>query len=301
MSSTFPGSKDHVNLFKGYAILAVVSIHFIHAYINRFAYGSFPWQIMVILDQIVRFSVPAFVALSGFALARKYAASPPGFFQFLSTRAVKILPPYLIWSLVYYFVGWFFPDLGNFSRSAPIWELALLGRAQYHLYFVPLIFQLYVLFPLLFRLVRKSPWLFVLLSLIIQIYIYQGTGAPGWSDQTQYIRFTTWIYYFILGIFLGSVSLDRFISSRLAGISSLIVTLAGLTWTIVSGFYLVSQGKNLIYVTAFTRPPVLLYATGLILFSFFITRPRFFVKIGAWSYQIYLGHVLVLQLLSLIA
>ncbi len=300
MAAVFSGSKAHVNLLKGYAILAVVSIHFIHAYIGRFSVGTTGWLLLVSADQITRFCVPVFVAVSGFALARKYAALSPGFFQFFSSRAVKILPPYLAWSLVYYLVGWFIPSLAIFSRTTPVWELAVSGRVQYHLYFVPMIFQLYLLFPLIFRLLRRFGLPLVAVSLIVQFLLYLRTGAPGWSDQTQYIWFHSWIYYFILGIFLGMSDLSRFLSSKIVPVLVFALAAAGLVWTIADGFLRLDQTKDLILAASFTRPPVLLFASGTLLAGFFISGPKFVSKIGVWSYQIYLGHVLFLQLLSLL-
>jgi surface polysaccharide O-acyltransferase-like enzyme len=65
-------TSDQTQSLKGLAIGAVVLIHTVNMLIGHALPNSQFWNVLVVFDQILRFCVPLFVALSGYALASKY-------------------------------------------------------------------------------------------------------------------------------------------------------------------------------------------------------------------------------------
>ena len=91
-------SLQKCNFIKGLAILAVILVHVL-SYLPGIYTG--PRQFFFIsLDQLTRFCLPAFFILSGYGLASKYTQQQINYFKFLKERVAKLLPLYLIWSLV---------------------------------------------------------------------------------------------------------------------------------------------------------------------------------------------------------
>lgn len=295
------GSKDHINHLKGLAILAVVGIHTVNLFTSFFPQKSISWNTLIILDQIFRFSVPVFVSLSGFALTKKYlhSLSSIRYKEFFFNRVLKLLPLYLVWSLIYYIFSTLIPGWSGFIQGTNLLKALVLGRSEFHLYFVPMIFQAYLLFPLIVRLVKRNPLICVLLSFVIQVFSYLITSKLGFSDQNQYILFSNWIFYFVVGIYLSIYKLS--ISIKLFGAILIIV---GLYATITNAFNLVNLNKNIIDATKFTRIEVLIYSLGVITVGLTANRlhkvNNIILKIGENSYQIYLGHVLILHIISTI-
>ena len=105
-----------------------------------------------LLNQAARFSVPLFLLLSGFSLEQTGRQVP--YLTFLRTRSARVLPPYLGWVLLYALANTGF-DLHTWGGQLgnPPWLLRelLTGQGAPHLYFIPILFQCYLLYPLLRR------------------------------------------------------------------------------------------------------------------------------------------------------
>ncbi len=258
---------ETLDILKGLAIVAVVGIHVI-------AHQKLTYP-LVALDQVFRFCVPVFVAVSGFALARKYW-DEINLIEYLQKRVWRILPLYFLWCGI----SIYFNESGY-----PLWEKILLGRADYHLYFVPMIIQLYLLFPILLFLVKKLAWPTLFVSLIWQVYLFNSYSSTYLSDQQQYVLFSSWIFYFILGMIMVKHK-SRF---------GLILLGSGLIWTLQNTFSQIGKVDPIV-VTRFTKLPILLYATGWILAGEYFKKLKVFAFLGQHSYLIYLAHVLVLKL-----
>lgn len=277
----------------------MVAVIVIHANAGYFwmidKWQSVAWDIKLAIDQLMRFSVPLFVALSGFGLAEKYRTSPFSLSDFLQRRVLKLLPWYLLWATIIFF-AW--------PHSDSYWKTILLGRADYHLYFVPMIFQLYVLFPLLWILVKKLPRITMLLALLWQVLMFvfiTQNPDPFWNDQRQYVLFLSWLVYFVLGIFLTT---QNFFQRRWMKALALVLLAAGFAWELKDSFGLINSGVNLVVATRFTRTPVLVFAGGFILavfsfrdiLSFLPGRlEKILVAGGEVSFVTYLLHTLVLR------
>ncbi len=123
----------------------------------------------------------------------------------------QILIPYLFFSIFYYVAMQFYVtyDLAETWRSLfsiEFLEKLLLGKAYTHLYYIFIIVQFYLLFPLLLYILKKKPalsphliligfalqWVFILLNAEFWQYPYRGS-----------IAFSYLFYFLTGGAFLG--------------------------------------------------------------------------------------------------
>ena len=300
-----------IDVLKALAIGAVILIHTTSTSFQFYPPNSKTWITLVSIDQILRFSVPLFVALSGYLLALKYLQNPLSLKEFFKRRVFRIFPPYLFWTLIIFLYLRLLTQEPN--PHFPLWEIILLGKADYHLYFVPMIFQLYLLFPLILKAYKKSFQITLFSALAIQSAFYTITTLAGlnlikfnfkFDDQLQYILPITWIFYFVLGIFLADSSLSKKVQKTTKFIS-LSFLLGGLILSIADTLSTFGLTQNLNIATRSTRFPVLIYATGAISTAFvykdlLLKIPRHIFSTLKWfgqrSYSIYLLHTIVLRI-----
>ena len=190
------------------ACLAVMVIHVTSAFIYNDS-GVTLWGMnpAFMLNQAARFSVPLFLLLSGFSLGIGRSQS---YGTFLKTRCRKVLVPYVLWVLVYegYNVA-----LAGMPRPNSRDFLAHLvaGSSAPHPYFIPLLFQFYLLYPLLKKWVDRNPAAAFLWSLAITLGIQglhslDGLGILSLPLTTWLLRTGVgWSFYFVGGMCLQKI------------------------------------------------------------------------------------------------
>ncbi len=300
-----------LDIYRALAILAVVLIHSVSSALYSTSWSSPTFKFYLLLDQFCRFSVPLFVGLSGYTLTLRYKNNFINAGGFFRRRVLRLMPWYLFWSAVIflyirYSVFW----IG--AQYFPLWKVIFLGKADYHLYFVPMILQLYVLFPFLIFLVKKwGKWLLVPFFLVeMFLYFVLSEFAAGrialpilLNDQQQYLFFGTWIFYFVLGILLA---FDNKLVSFVKKYKLYFLTILFLVfcWEVFNTFTLLNSLGDLTLATRSTRIPVLIYATffyltvtaGVNYFNFLPGKLyRLLVGIGQRSYVTYLLHTIPLR------
>lgn len=109
--------------------------------------NSLDWWAANLLDSASRWCVPVFVMISAALLLGR--VDPP--LDFLRRRLARLLPLLLVWSLCYLGLaalttpGW---------QAAEAWHAVLRGAPWYHLWYLSMLPGLYLLMPLLQRLLR---------------------------------------------------------------------------------------------------------------------------------------------------
>ncbi|MDP2632411.1 MAG: acyltransferase [Candidatus Curtissbacteria bacterium] len=290
------------------SIIGVILIHIIGSSFHFWNEGSTVWTVLISIDQLLRFSVPLFVFISGYTLYSKYAQDFK-YREFYWRRVVRVIPWYLVWSLIIYIYINFtvIPGFVNY----PTWKLILLGKVDYHLYFVSMIFQLYLVFPVLLWLYKKFRASFVISVFIFEAILYlifsldgQKTIHLPWRfyEQQQYLFFGTWVFYFVLGFVLS----EKRISSSKKFVFPFI-TLAILAYSVYNSLHLISQTADTNVATRSTRIPLLLYSTSFIIsalvYSDLLVKMKkvilrillYFAKI---SFLVYLIHALMIRILG---
>lgn len=297
--------KFSLQILKILSVVAVVLIHTLAAYYFALPSKTYDQRIFwVATDQIFRFSVPLFIALSGYGLMLGYGQQKLDLKHYFWRRIVRLLPWYLFFTTVIILaVTFIWHENNRLYGQTELWRLYLFGKADYHLYFIPLIIQLYLLFPFLLWLFKFiKPKIFVVAAFAWEVWWYLLIAGKTelvinnnsiWPDQVQYRNLVTWIFYFILGIYLATV-----VNRRLFLYFGFALTGVGLVLSIFNGVNLLSQEMDMIIVTRFTRLPVLLYATGVIILGkYLIDNITVNFKFPDISYIVYLGHTLILRVI----
>ena len=157
------------------------------------------------LNVAARFAVPTFVMLSGMGLA--LSKRQEGYFSFIKRRVRKVVVPYIFWSAIYS-CTWD-ENVGVFHLTTPSFSKVLLdlltGRACYHLYFVVIIIQLYLLFPLIRRwLASNTGLVFSGIIAFAMLCIGQYARVPDrWAFFFDDRNPLGWMFYFGIGIRLA--------------------------------------------------------------------------------------------------
>ena len=308
MEKKLSDRQVELDVIKAVAIIAVVLVHTTSLSYSYFPRNGIGWSSLLVIDQLTRFCVPVFVALSGYGLGIKNMDIGRDYNQFFRRRVVKLLPWYLFWSGIIYFyirLGDEWNHVGHYS----IWKIIFMGKADYHLYFVPMIVSLYLIFPLMAILIKKFGWRIIIFLGFLQALLYFFTSLEAekiiklgfsWGDQQQYLFFGSWIFYFALGIYLNFLPGVMSKKNYLIKLVAIMLVILGLLFILVDAFRLVGGGADIIAATRFTRIPVMVFATGFILWSlvwrkFWLGFPRIFIWIGERSFIIYLSHTLILR------
>ena len=206
-----PNSKRQIELdyVRALSMLGVIVIHvtstFVYASSNLTVAGMNP---AFLLNQLVRFSVPLFILLSGVSLG--FSRSADTYLSFFRKRCVKIVLPYLFWSCAY----WLYYHRGE--GLARLGSALLRGGAASHLYFIVIVIQLYLLYPFLRRLVKRHPFPTLIFALLISFIAQQaildaaaGLIPRGPILQNLWFLFPTWLFYFVLGMVVGHFNVSR--------------------------------------------------------------------------------------------
>jgi membrane-bound acyltransferase YfiQ involved in biofilm formation len=183
-------------------------------YYNRI--GGVAYYFLILSRPLLIFCVPAFFVVSGFFLA----FTNRGMFGRLTfrvafTRVINLLIPFVFWSIVIFFANF----LLYARRHDTILEYAnifMFHSAEPQLYFVPLLCYFYIISPVLVPIVKKHPWIVLIIAFVIQysltilswmetyhIYTlnlpYLGT-INHWFPTWWLPR---WIFFGSLGIYIG--------------------------------------------------------------------------------------------------
>lgn len=282
------------DFLRALATLTVIGIHVSAAYVYTSMWGC-------LANQVARFAVPLFLIMSGFLLAHtdlnKQTFSPPDFYR---RRFGKILWPYFLWSLFYCcLTGIMGADLLAALLQLP--QQLIWGTAYYHLYFVVIIIQLYLLYPLLYRWLQQTPRICLLTALaltltcqiMLNMYSLGQLALPQQLSNLSLIFFPVWIFFFVFGMFAARFiqGWARFCKNHRA--------LLALLW-ILSLVLVVGDGYLHNTYGSSSRPSVMLYT--LCSFFFFyalaLNYRGYFRPVIDWiarqSFLIYLLHPLVL-------
>jgi peptidoglycan/LPS O-acetylase OafA/YrhL len=107
---------------------------------------------------LLHFTREAFFCLTGFVLVHQYLNRPFALRRFWGRRFLLIGVPYVIWTVIYSALQWV---QGPRTMSLTQW-LDMLGRflvsgtAWYHMYFLLVSMQIYLLYPLIAALIRRT-------------------------------------------------------------------------------------------------------------------------------------------------
>ncbi len=301
---------EEIDCLRGLAIIGVVAIHTI-------LYGGYDTQNIPIelfytsIVQLSTFSVPLFIFVSGLVLTYNYFDTDINYVTFIEKRFGFVLIPYIFWSCIYilYKINGY-----NNLNIITILKKIIFGNAEVHLYFIVLIVQFYLLFPLILRFIKKTKkyqkelliLCFIFNLLIISLYYYQFNYL---KERYMMILFIFWIFYFIFGSIL-SLNLDYF-KTNLSQISLNYLSIIFFWVFLYLDISYFNDGLFSRIGPQVFRPQLFIYATlCIIIILKFIYGSKFngninIIKkglklLGKNSFGIYLSHILFLNISVLI-
>ncbi len=311
---TIPSRLPEFDILRSLAILGVIIIH-ITAPLEMYAHnGSFVYYLFVVIHLAQRFCVPVFLIISGFFLTYKNdnELHPT---LVLRKRLFKIIPPYLFWSLFFYFLD---VAVGEqpFNLNRLLQKL-LTGSAVGAYYFVVLIIQFYILWWLLKKIrllnYKKLLWLSLIVQFLVTAYLYSYLFYDHYFPKINlmYRLLLSWSFYFIFGLVVGSKydATKRVVREQRAIliISTLILLfLSVVEFNVIDGYNLFNHisnstaftGEKLetaisywrissqLYSVTFFLSIIALHDTKFVKFAF----TNFFKTLSEYSFAIYLIH-----------
>ncbi len=298
-----------LDMLRALAALAVVVIHVTAGLLSNDRSVAFWWA--AALNQAARFSIGAFVFISGFALVRAHGTGPFAVGAYYARRVRTVLLPYVAWSACY--VLWVARVEQRWTGLPGRFALDLLtGNAMYHLYFVVLIVQFYLLFPLIQPLPGRR-WFggAVLAALAVQVALdaasfYHPGGLVRYSDRLL----PWWAGYFGAGAWAAARAdaLRRAAAGRWPVLAAAGAA-AALGWMLVEfALYVRSPHHSVAWAASEFRPSAVVY-TLLACATVLAAGARGWLRwgqgllreVGRCSFGIYLAHPLVLSVVQALA
>lgn len=209
------------------ACFSVMLIHISAIGVTTYLPYSLHLKVTILINRSLSYAVPVFIFLSGFTSFYSYNKNFR-YISFLKKKFQKILIPYFIWCLIYYF-SYVAAGYNNFDIIYLIKRL-ITGNMCYHLYFIIILVQLYLLSPIFNYVFKKYNSQIILIVSAIITLICVIKLKIQFSDRI----FLKYLIFFVLGIyankeydnFVNIVKKSRWYSGFLFFISSIIFSIA---------------------------------------------------------------------------
>ncbi len=302
-----------MNLIHFEQLVQSLSLLYTTSIFGTFNNTSMSYLIFGTINKICNFAVPLFLFLSVLLLVRKHMNDEKfEVLKFYKRRFLKTLPLYLFYVIIYYFYLKFIgANLIPFSKKPFDFftDYILQGSIFYHLYFMPIIFQLYLLFPIIIKIAKSLkrislpllPNFFLSLStLILMQYLFQLIHAHYIWPHFQHPAIIIFTYLLPIGIGIWcALNYEKLKKSISVGLAISIIAF--------------TSGYIFVHYTLFPTQPIhnlifpLYTATAsviLLYISIFISQKSgdfikaFLHKISIYSFTIYLIHPLILEIFT---
>ena len=202
------GRLDMLDFAKGIAIITVVLVHVgVVIAPGRALYPYFG------------FGVELFIICSGYLLARRYASGLEAgeYLKKMFFRVVLIYALFVIAICVA--TSW-----QDFSAKDLALAFLLGNQIGSGFYFIPVIIQLYLLFPLIRGRWKKhalATLLAVLAVSLIWNYFDSQLRKPDWNSNQLVLAFAgRYLFFFAFGIYLSAFALEKMDAGKAAGIAA---------------------------------------------------------------------------------
>jgi len=137
------------DVIRGIAFLAIVLQHSIGQFVYRKDISLLDAYTLAAVYHFIKFGVPAFVLLTGAALVYNHYGTL-NYAKFIRKRSIDILIPYFLWTAIYY--AYMFPGQSiNVAWFKEVGQQIIAPTLGYHFWFIIMIFQFYLLFPLFLK------------------------------------------------------------------------------------------------------------------------------------------------------
>ncbi|WP_052339885.1 acyltransferase [Gorillibacterium massiliense] len=322
------GSKEPImSLYyvRALAILGVIMVHVTATPIGEIqGKQSSLYALFNFLNIFNKFGTPTFLFLSAFVLFYSYYDRPLSkalLSRFYKRRLMYILVPYLVGSCFYYMLGLYgvygFSHMSDYGSVKQFLGLLVHGKTYYHLYFIFINAQFYVLFPFMLWLLQKKPQLTKMLipiGLVLQWAFVIGNLEVMHYGDKGYL-FISYFANFCLGAFFGIF--HKQVRDMLDLTWEKLFTYRGGIWLVVWGVWLVATVAHihlwyenrtgtanagaftyelLWFLQTYTSGLILYQLAGLLYRKLKGTAAKLLLHLGSVSFGVYIVHAAVLYL-----
>ncbi len=262
---------------------------------------------------LLHFTREVFFLITGFVLVHSQAGRPMALRAFWGRRFLLVGTPYVVWSALYYALNT--PNAWADGWAGRLGFELLTGTAYYHLYFLLVSLQVYLVFPLVQKLIRwTTGWHCWLLTVAMAVQVaetvwLQYGGATGVLAQYADAMMPTYLGYIVAGA-LAATHLARW-QGWVREHPALIAATLLVTGAVALGAFVgqVHGPASVVHAQAVLQPAMLpwslavavaLYALGTRWARRHQSGPgRSAVALGSHiSFGVYLVHPLVMHLLA---
>jgi len=290
------------------ATIGVLIIHVSSPLVNM-TYGKQMdfWWIGNVTNSLVRFSVPAFLMLSGITLlGRDYNLT-----QYFKRRIMRVLLPFLFWMLVYLIYRWLILPAASQPMSYESigkWAVNLfLGEGiSKHFWYIYMILFIYLIIPFIGGYLNKMSNSQILILIFLWVLLASFCkGIPanpynwGGGYAHKFLGYFLHSGYLLLGYFLGRLN---FSSDRIPVYSSIIFIICAAITSIVTYYISMNAHKlDLSFYGFFTINSIVQNSAFFLLVSRISIKNNVLLKIQTlisnYSLGIYFVHMIVIGLL----
>lgn len=253
---TRPGGAGHVHAADLVRVLTFAAVIAVHTVTTVNPQGSVPTGGAAML---LHFTREAFFALTAFVLVHRYrdklSAVP-----FWRRRFLLVGVPYVIWSVVYTGLALITTPLPPTAAVIQLGRNLLTGTAWYHLYFLVVTMQFYLVFPLFLRVLRAvarrrtGHWWLLAGTAVLQVGINVGlhtwhpSGIPGKVMNYDGSFLGSYVFYLVLGG-VAALHADR-VQAWVRGHPAVVLAALGITGAAAEADYLHSVHAGNVPVAA---------------------------------------------------
>lgn len=315
-----------LDLFRAFAVFSVIMVHANSVTMAEQTLSPSLFYFYNAINILFKFGVTSFIFLSGFVLFYNYFDKPFNLnvlANFYKKRLVSIGLPYLLVSGCYYgLVAW---QNGRLLTEPAGTQLRLFGKelihgtAYTHLYFIFIMIQFYLLFPLVLWLLQKLRNRTLWLMMTVPIGFGLQWGFYFWNKYRLHLPnkgsfAPTYISYFLVGAVMA-VFYDRirgWLNTGWRGLSGkgrLGMAVLWMSWIAVTLYHIqlwyelrrgINSASTLTFEIVWVVEMVLSILVLLhAVFQIYLRSRSFWVKtltrLGGLSFGIYLFHPVVLR------
>ncbi len=261
------------------------------------AIGGIAHQALLLLQRIGPFAVPTFLFISGCFVAYAAAGAPPRLsWKTVWSNLIRLLWPYLLWSIVFYAVVYF---QRHEVYSVPGYIKLLIVGYPYN--FVPLLVFWLVLAPILVQLARRFSSVLIAIIVVYQLALLNleypgvlGFTFPNWAHLLKlpvlHYTLAVWGIYFPLGLIysLNAKNITPWLQKNKV-----------VLWAITGVFFVVGC-LSIVEILKFQLAEYIYPVTFVLLLPTIkrdvIPWVRRLEEVGKHSYGLYLIHLIILDL-----
>lgn len=204
------GKKQKVpflDIFRCACIMAVILIHMTSDPVVKLSPYPVVHFYYLAVNLASSFAVPAFLFLSAFVLFYNYQdrwnwETGKSFF---TKRLLYTIVPYLIWSVLYYVGNQLSLGENIFHRSDLFFYRLLTGKNYAHLYYIIIMVQFYLLFPVFMALIQRSSFIrrhLIAIAVFLQGAFFLLNRFYLHIPTTGSMAFSYFLFY-LIGAYLG--------------------------------------------------------------------------------------------------